>query len=213
MAAGLPGLLLMSFSPLTRRQIPTTMAAFWRMGIGDLEPYTFLYIFLPVADPAGLVANILVANAPQLVLSLFYMAYNALLTTYLVQREFSRLARGRALRVSEPAQKGGVPVQRSSYTLSLPLRYGVPLQASSAVMNWLVSQSLFLARIEALNPDGSPNAARTFSTCGYSPMAVILSEWAQPSHNALLSRLTRLYSSVHPLHHGCGAPLPGIRRV
>lgn len=175
----------MSFSPLQHRQIPTTMASFWSMGIGNLEIYTFLYIFLPTADPDGLVANILVANAPQLFLSLFYMAYNALLTTYLVQREFSRLARAgarrRTLRVSEP--RGA---QRSSYTVSLPLRYGVPLQASSAVMNWLASQSLFLARIATLNPDGSVNAARTFSTCGYSPMAVILS--GPPSPPSLFLR-------------------------
>lgn len=169
----LPALLFASFAPLTHRGISTTMATFWSMGLGDLQDYNFLYIGLPTGDPSGIIANILVANSPQLLISLFYMVYNSLLTTFLVQREFSQMHRRdrKTLRVSEPEGE-----QRSSYPLSLPLRYGVPLQGSSAVMNWLISQSLFLARVTALHPDGSVDEAHTFSTCAYSPMAVILSK-------------------------------------
>jgi hypothetical protein len=76
------------------------------------------------------------------------------------------------LRVSEP-----VGIQRSSYFISLPWRYGIPLYGSSAVMHWLVSQSLFLARITALNPDGTLDNVNSFSTTGNSPIAVIISEY------------------------------------
>lgn len=162
-------MLCTAWQPLNHRGIGTTMISFWRMGIGNLEDYNFIYIGLPVADPFGLVANVIVANAPQLLVSLLYVVYNALLTTFLVQRELSQMyGHRKRLRVSEP-----VGEQRSSYPVSLPFKYGLPLQASSAAMNWLISQSLFLARITALNPDGSVDQAHSFSTCGYSPMAAI----------------------------------------
>lgn len=169
----LPALLFASFGPLQHRGVPTTMASFWSMGLGNLEDYNFLYVGLPTGDPSGIIANILVANSPQVLISLFYLVYNSLLTTFLVQREFGQMHRDhRTLRVSDPEGE-----QRSSYPLSLPLRYGLPLQASSAVLNWFISQSLFLARITALHPDGSVDRAHTFSTCAYSPMAIILSEF------------------------------------
>lgn len=170
MACILPTLLISSIVPLQRRKISVTMASFWSMGLGDLKDYTFIFVGLPTADPLGLICNILVANAPQVLVSLFYIAYNTMLTTFLMQREFSRMHQSpRTLRVSHP-----VGEQRSSYPISLPFRYGLPLQVSSAVVNWLISQSLFLARITALNPDGSVDRAHSFSTCGYSPMAVVI---------------------------------------
>lgn len=162
-----------ALEPLHRRKIATTMASFWGMGLGNLQDYNFLYIGLPAADPFGLITNVVVANAPQLLVSVFYVVYNALLTTFLVQREFGQTCRRRrALRVSEP--RGA---QRSSYPVSLPFKYGLPLQASSAAVNWLISQSLFLARVTALHPDGSVDQVHSFSTCAYSPMAAILSKF------------------------------------
>lgn len=43
-------------------------------------------------------------------------------------------------------------------------------------MHWLISQSLFLARITAVFPDGSVDVQNSFSTCGYSPIAIFISE-------------------------------------
>lgn len=94
------------------------------------------------------------------------------MSTFLVQREFSHMYKAekrKPLRVSEP-----VGIQRSSYFISLPLRYGIPLTASSTLLHWLISQSLFLARITAMKPDGSTDLTNSFSTCGYSPMAIII---------------------------------------
>ncbi|RYP63372.1 hypothetical protein DL771_009308 [Monosporascus sp. 5C6A] len=54
-----------------------------------------------------------------------------LFTTLLVQHEFSRMSTTRKpLRVSEP-----LGIQRSSYFISLPLRYGVPLYATAGLMH------------------------------------------------------------------------------
>lgn len=146
----------------------------WRLGFGALTPYTYLVINLPQKDPGGLIASVLLANLPQLVLSVLYILYNTMLSTFLVQREFSKMYKfeqRKTLRVSEP-----VGIQRSSYFISLPLKYGIPLYASSGVMHWLVSQSLFLARIRAVAADGSDDDDNSFSTCGYSPIALFASQ-------------------------------------
>lgn len=174
-------LLSVSFASLHHRKFSTTIPELWQLGFGTLTPYTYLVVGLPREDPAGLISNVLLANLPQMILSILYIFYNAMLSKFLVQREFSRmyLKQRKPLRVSEP-----VGIQRSSYFISLPLRYGIPLYTTSGLMHWLVSQSLFLARITAICADGSPEACpsgqvdvtNSFSTCGYSPIAVFISE-------------------------------------
>ncbi|TKW51309.1 hypothetical protein CTA1_13012 [Colletotrichum tanaceti] len=162
-------LLVISFTSLRHRRFGVGIPELWRLGFGALTPFTYLVINLPRRDPGGLIANVLLANLPQLVLSVLYILYNTMLSTFLVQREFGRMhdpERRKALRVSEP-----VGIQRSSYFISLPLRYGIPLYASSGLMHWLISQSLFLARIRAVSAEGADDEANSFSTCGYSPIA------------------------------------------
>lgn len=148
------------------------------MGLGELQDYTFIYISFPRDDPWGLISNVILANVPQLMASTFYLLYNGILTMFLVQFEFSNMYKRKSLRVSEP-----VGTQRSSYPISLPFRYGIPLFISSGVMSWLLSQSLFLARITALYPDGTPDRANSFSTTGYSPIAIFFGETARCTTN------------------------------
>ncbi|KAK8073593.1 hypothetical protein PG994_004492 [Apiospora phragmitis] len=172
----LTGFLLgLSFTSLRHRSIPTRVPDLWRLGFGALTPFTYLVVGLPRDDPAGLISNVLLANLPQLILSILYIFYNTMLSTFLVQREWSLMhseAKRKPLRVSEP-----IGIQRSSYFISLPLRYGIPLYAISGIMHWMISQSLFLARITALlNTDGVIDNQNSFSTCGYSPVAVFISK-------------------------------------
>ncbi|KAK3689186.1 hypothetical protein B0T22DRAFT_440679 [Podospora appendiculata] len=165
-------LLLAGLSGFKHRQMSTTIPGLWNLGFGALTPYTYIVIGLPRTDPGGLISNVLLANLPQLVLSIVYISYNGLLTTFLVQREFGRMYDVRKpLRVSEP-----IGIQRSSYFISLPLRYGIPLYASLGVMHWLLSQSLFLARITAFFPTGQVDTRNSFSTCGWSPIAVFTAD-------------------------------------
>ncbi|KAH7420103.1 hypothetical protein BKA64DRAFT_652375 [Cadophora sp. MPI-SDFR-AT-0126] len=153
-----------------RSFLKASVPSWWLLGFGHLTPYTYLNIGLPTHDPAGLISNILLANFPQLILSILYVFYNAILSCFLVQKEFSEMFRKqRPLRVSEPEG-----IQRSTYFISLPLRYGIPFYASSGIMHWLISQSLFLARITAFFPDGSVDNDSSFSTCGYSPIALFI---------------------------------------
>lgn len=141
-----------------------------------MSELTYLNIQLPRGDPVGLIVNVLVINSPQFLFSVMYTVSSAIMTTCLVQREFSLMytrAHRKPLRVSEP-----IGIQRSSYFISLPLRYGIPLNLSSAIFHWLISQSYFLARITALLPDGVEDYKNSFSTLGYSPYAIIISEFS-----------------------------------
>jgi len=121
----------------------------------------------------GLIATVMLANLPQLILSFWYLFCNAMISCFMVQREFSMMWDPahfpKPLRVSEPQG-----IQRSSYFISLPLRYGLPLYFTSGLMHWLISQSFFLARVTAMNIDGSVDETNSFSSCAYSPIALFI---------------------------------------
>ncbi|KAI0186899.1 hypothetical protein EV127DRAFT_410850 [Xylaria flabelliformis] len=142
------------------------------LGFGSVSSLTYLNLNLPRRDPLGLVLNVLIINSPQLLFSVMYTLYGAIITTFLVQREFSLLYSSlyrKTLRVSEP-----IGIQRSSYFISVPFRYGIPLNLFSALLHWLISQSFFISRITAIKPDGVEDYENTFSTLGYSPIAIIV---------------------------------------
>ncbi|KAI1370753.1 hypothetical protein F4677DRAFT_437391 [Hypoxylon crocopeplum] len=157
---------------LRHRNIDPTFSYLQSLGFGAVSSLTYLVINLPRSDPVGLILNVLIINLPQLIFSFIYTLYGVVLTTFLVQREFSLLhthAHRKPLRVSEP-----VGIQRSGYFISVPFRYGIPLMVFSALFHWLISQSFFLARITALMPDGVEDYGNSFSTLGYSPYAIIV---------------------------------------
>jgi hypothetical protein len=150
------------------------------LGIGTVPTQTATVIFwlLPNSGTAGLLSSVLVANLPQLILSFAYFTYNALFTAMLAGLEWSQMAwQKKSLRVSQKRQGE----QRSSYFLQLPYRYAVPLLGFSAVMHWLISQSIFLIAVERYDPQGNPAVADDpgaiegeHYTCGWSPLAVLL---------------------------------------
>jgi len=86
----------------------------------------------------------------QLLLSLLYMSLNALLTCFRVEAEWQSYAvKRKPLRVSSPL-KG----QRSTYFLSLPLRYALPLMATFTTLHWMLSQSIFLTVLAVYDQRG-----------------------------------------------------------
>ena len=82
----------------------------------------------------------LIANVPQLILSLCYMAYNGLYTRMLAEFEWASFStQYKPLRVS--SQRG---LQRSTYRLQLPYRYSIPLIIVSVLLHWLYSNCIYL---------------------------------------------------------------------
>ncbi|KAK4169634.1 hypothetical protein QBC43DRAFT_295414 [Cladorrhinum sp. PSN259] len=161
-----------AISRLSYRGIKTSIPLLYKQyGFGSLSPMTLVAMDLPQRDPDGLIINVLVANTPQLILSVLYISVNIILTTFLVQAEFSKMYKVRKpLRVSEP-----MGIQRGSYFVSLPLRYGMPMGICSGLMHWLLSRSLFLARVAGVDVNtGSVRNETGYSSCGFSPFAVFI---------------------------------------
>lgn len=112
-------------------------------GFGSFNPGAIVNIGIPQFGPTGLVGCVLLANLPQIILSVLYLMYNGLYTCMHLAHEYSGYAIERKpLRVTEP--KGN---QRSTYWLQLPYTYGLPLLIASSLIHWLASQSIFLARV------------------------------------------------------------------
>ena len=119
----------------------------------------------------NIIANVLVANSPQLILSFLYFAYNGLWTYMLLSQEwFSYAQKAKGLRVTSSRGE-----QRSTYRLQLPYRYGIPLMMMSGLLHWLVSQSIFLMLLSAYDADDNDIPAASYITCGYSPIAILTS--------------------------------------
>jgi hypothetical protein len=116
--------------------------------------------------------SVIIANLPQVVLSYLYLLYNGLLTSLLVAAEWSSYSVGRkGLRVSEKPQG----YQRSGFFLSMPLKYGLALSCGSSLLQWLLSQTMFLIKTTGIAPDGQVDHHFDGSRIGYSPMGCILS--------------------------------------
>lgn len=144
------------------------------LGLGKASPFTLIRGWaLPQTGDGAIVATVLIANLPQLLLSLLYVLLNGLVTSLSLAAEWSRHAHARrALRVSHP--RGA---QRSTYFLQLPYRLGVPLLACAAGLHWLVSQSIFVAKVDGVDPTGVPQDVGWGSgavTCGYSPLGIVV---------------------------------------
>ncbi|WAO95319.1 Hypothetical protein NCS54_01293200 [Fusarium falciforme] len=151
-----------------------SLAALWNRGFGQLS-VDALIDFSGIMSLEGPVVMVLIANLPQLILSLLYTALNGMWTAMLVGVEWNTYGQEhKGLRTSSPAGN-----QRRTYWLSLPLRYGLPLLAGSAALHWLISQSIFFVRLVIYKDGTKANVEATVSydfretTCGYSPIAIV----------------------------------------
>ncbi|KIK55854.1 hypothetical protein GYMLUDRAFT_174998, partial [Collybiopsis luxurians FD-317 M1] len=114
----------------------------------------------------------LIANSPQIILSMIYMVFNNLCTTLFLAREWSSFATSRKpLRVSSPRGQ-----QRSTYFLQIPYRFGLPLMAYWSLLHWLVSQSIFLVKVNWFEDveDNTFTVVESLTSCGYSPAGMFL---------------------------------------
>jgi hypothetical protein len=126
---------------------------------------------------SDIIPYVLLANVPQAFVSVLYLTYNAIFTCMLANREWAGYAIKRAaLRVTIPSSN-----QRSTYFLSLPFVYSVPLIVASILLHWFISQAIFMARITIwengvqTDLETVDNDKRAGSDLGYSDSALIAS--------------------------------------
>ncbi|KAL3472966.1 hypothetical protein BJX99DRAFT_249257 [Aspergillus californicus] len=176
----------------------------WDSGLGEVTTSTILTGMDTPATASGVLSMILLANTPQVLVSAAYFMYNALLTCMLGAVEYDNYAQEpKPLRVSWP--RGA---QRSTYYLSLPYRYSIPLLLVSAVLHWLVSQSFFFVEIIPFNSAGVAQDRDEVVTCGYSPVAIIFAIVVAGSLLIVSILLGfRRFSSRMPLAAQCSATI------
>ncbi|RAH71831.1 uncharacterized protein BO66DRAFT_319050 [Aspergillus aculeatinus CBS 121060] len=153
------------------------------------------------------IALVLLANTPQFVFSCLYFMVNGVLTSMIVDAELhSYTAKRRPLRCSWP--KGQ---QRSTYYLTLPYRYSLPLLAASATLHWLLSESIFFVYIREFDIYQTFTGTETQGCC-YSPMATLVTVVVGAAGLAALVGLGfRRYDESHmPLVGGCSAALSAL---
>ncbi|PLB44451.1 hypothetical protein P170DRAFT_417088 [Aspergillus steynii IBT 23096] len=149
------------------RSIDGSFSAAWKIGFGKFDGRNL------IASPGisqNTISLLLLANTPQVVLSILYFLYNSLLTTMAAAAEYNNYALQRKpLRVSWP--KGH---QRSTYYLSLPYRYSLPLLVTSAALHWLLSQSIFFVNVAAYDVHEKPVAGESIKGCGFAPLPMMV---------------------------------------
>ncbi|KAF2649839.1 hypothetical protein K491DRAFT_167900 [Lophiostoma macrostomum CBS 122681] len=163
----------------------------WKAGLGNLDDnsltdMTFCDFGLPTPIKQssqesekwlkcrityGGVSAMVIANLPQLSVSAMYLSFNHQLTLMVQLRDWASLAsRRQALRVSNPEPASD---QVSTYWLSLPYLYSIPLLLAGVLLGWLVSQTLFIVRyalFDELSADDVPDVGYTM---GYSAIALV----------------------------------------
>jgi hypothetical protein len=159
--------------------------------------------------------TVLLANLPQLVLSVIYSIFNRVITTFTLSKEVQEFSiRPKGLRVSS------VPhgAQRSQYFLQLPYRFALPFMLFSGILHWLCSQSLFLISIIEVLLKGTTAAgivattnAHENLTWGYSPQAIlILALLAMLMYALLIGFGVQLFTSKMPITGSCSAVISAM---
>jgi hypothetical protein len=155
---------------ITLRDTTGSAVYFLQLGFGSASQYAqgrLNAAGLHLSATAEKYGEILFANMWQFLVSILYIQYNSLLTCMLANREWYRYsAERKSLRVSAP-----LGLQRSSYFVSMPLRYGVPLITIVAILHWTLSQSVFVLLVEVL--DDYDALEWVSSTVGFSVWPII----------------------------------------
>ena len=176
----------------------SSFSSFWQQGLGRTQPYALLSGVFMKNDHYNLdsLGHVLFANWFQLLISLYYLFYNNILTCQLAAREFTQyFTRKDSLRVNTPKNI----TQRSSHFLSLPFEYAIPLALSSIVLHWLVSQSVFIVQTTAYGPGSHGQRIPEDNTTrvGWSMMGILLSMlWGILLMSALVVNSFRRYPGV-----------------
>ena len=167
----------MAIDWIKKNRLDASPSAIWQQGLQVQETHLVNSRWLFAGNSKGLVllSEILYANGYQLMVSFLYIFYNNIITRQLVAAEWIRFLKPKGkkpLRVSSP-----VGMQRSSYMLSLPMSYSIPLMLAFMLLHWLISQSVFIIQTTALGPGPQTYRLPNYdsSAVGYSVLGIILS--------------------------------------
>lgn len=178
----------------------TTADTMMSLGFGDVNSNMLLNAHLPEEGTAGLTSAVLFANLPQVVLSFVYLSFNSLVTCMLLVSEYASYeVQRKSLRVTTPRGQ-----QRSTYWLQIPFTYGIPIIIVSATLHWLISQAVFLVRVENHRLGGFTQSY-SISAVGLSPapMMVVLVLGVSLTTIAIAMSFIKLKGTSMPVAASC----------
>lgn len=127
------------------KDYPSDFGHLVTLGFGTISGYELLHV-----TSTGVVGNSVIANLPQLMISIFYYIINGILSSQLAEREWSRFGnQKRRLRTSFPS------TEDMAFYLSMPYSYSGPLIVMFILLHLSVSQSLFGIEIYFYTWNGS----------------------------------------------------------
>lgn len=176
-------------------------------GFGEYSKSSYRTVDLEALASAPALASVLVANTPQFAVTISYYFYNNVLTTMLAASEYNSYGtKRRGLRVSWPREQ---TAQRSTYWLSIPYKYSLPLLVTYMALHWTISQSLFYVRILPYDLDLQISSDGATSSLSYSPVAILISILLGALMLAVLLvlALCRRHQSIIPLAGSCSVAI------
>ncbi|KAJ5914828.1 hypothetical protein N7504_003711 [Penicillium tannophilum] len=150
--------------------------------------------------------GVVVANSVQLVVTIAYYLFNRVLTSMLASAEYSAYGTDRkALRVTWPVKDSK---QRSTYWLSVPYKYGIPILLLFTTIHWLVSQGYYYVLMIPYGADDQPLYEKKISSLGVSSLPIFLAAVIGFIAGMLLLSLAfRRLKSLIPLAGTCSAAI------
>jgi hypothetical protein len=168
-------LLILALVTMRGKGLHIDVVSIFNIGLG-VQPLALLGgPFIRPNRTQSFTACVLFANSFQLTVSVLYLFYNRLFTIYSIGQEWYHWSaangpsKRRGLRVSSPE-----PTQRSSYFISLPYRFGIPIMVASSTLHWLISQAIFVVNTKAFDADGQANPSYDTSRVGFSSLGIIM---------------------------------------
>ncbi|KAJ5266633.1 hypothetical protein N7478_009441 [Penicillium angulare] len=153
-----------------------------------------------------MISYVVVANTPQLLVTMCYYCYNAVLSSMLAASEFDSYAKKRkALRVHWPVRGSE---QRTTYWLSVPYRYCIPVLALYMVLHWLISQAIFYLSLIPYTVFDEVVAYESINAVGFTSSYVFLSILVGAVMVTIPCSLAwRKFKSNMPLAGSCSAAI------
>lgn len=139
------------------------------IGFGVLTPNGSIWS----GDASSAILFSLLANTPQLILSIIYLTYNGLITSMFLAADFANYAfKGQYVMAASPLGK-----QRGTWFWGLPWLFGLGNLGLQTLLHWSLSQSIFVVYLDIYSADGSldPRYSWMFSILGYSTTAIWIS--------------------------------------
>jgi hypothetical protein len=154
----------------------------------------------------SLMGGVLAANSAQLIITVSYYFYNSVLTSMLASAEFNSYGVDRKpLRVTWPV-KGSR--QRSTYWLSLPYQYNIPIMVLYMILHWLVSEGLYYVLMIPYDFDDQPIYEERISSVGNTSVPILFAIGLGSFMISILVALSfRRLKSKMPLAGSCSAAI------